>query len=66
MLFHAVFNKSKYRALYFRFRKNDILYGSSRYIERTSLFFNLSVQKSNRTHNPDLDRNLLDTEKADL
>lgn len=66
MLFHAIFNKNKYGALYFRFRKNDILYGNSRYMKRASLLLNLSVQKSNRTHNPDLDRNLLDTEKAGL
>lgn len=52
--------------LYLKFRKNGILYGNSRYIKRASLFLNLSVQKSNRTHNPDLERNLLDTEKAGL
>lgn len=63
---HAVFNKRKCGALYCRFRKNDILNGNSRYIKRASLFFNLSIQKSNRTHNPDLERNLLDTEKAGL
>ena len=51
---------------YFRFTKNEVVYGNSRHMKRALLFFNSSVQKSNRIHRCDLERNLLDIKKDSI
>ena len=51
---------SLYVLVYFRFTKNEVVYGNSSHIKRALLFFNSSVQKSNRIHKSDLERILLD------
>jgi len=45
------------------FTKNKVVYRNSRHIKRALLFFNSSVQKSDRIHNSDLERILLDIKK---
>jgi hypothetical protein len=47
----------------FIFNKNEVFYGNSRHIKIALLFFNSSVQKSNRIHECYLERILLDIKK---
>jgi len=67
MLFRVNFYQmqawSLYVSVYFRFTKNEVVYGNSRHIKRALLFLNSSVQKSNRIHKSDLERILLDIKK---